>query len=295
MTCGSCLHEAEPFAGLRRLAAAVGRYHARMSERQHPDSAAQEEALPETAAAAGGAGNPAPGDGRELPVNVNGPIPAIMLDLGWPLTALKGIGLLCRTAGLVAHLTEEADRLVCHGEAEGVGERLEVVEVQIAEREVPAPGDAALNGVFDGPAARQSASGVAIGLALHEAQQRDHACAQLARIEGLGQVVVGAGVETDDPVELVTPGGEDQDGEGLTHAAQLPDKIQTVHTRQAKIDDGDIVMVLGGPVQGFFGAVHGVDNMPHLGEARCQMVAQQCFVFDQQELHVILRLQDRRT
>ena len=48
--------------------------------------------------------------GRELPVNVNGPIPAIMLDLGWPLTALKGIGLLCRTAGLVAHLTEEADR-----------------------------------------------------------------------------------------------------------------------------------------------------------------------------------------
>ena len=48
--------------------------------------------------------------GRELPVNVNGPIPAIMLDLGWPLTALKGIGLLCRTAGLVAHLTEEAER-----------------------------------------------------------------------------------------------------------------------------------------------------------------------------------------
>jgi citrate synthase len=48
--------------------------------------------------------------GSELPVNVNGPIPAIMLDLGFPLAALKGIGLLCRTAGLVAHLTEEAER-----------------------------------------------------------------------------------------------------------------------------------------------------------------------------------------
>ena len=48
--------------------------------------------------------------GRELPVNVNGPIPAILLDLGWPLAALKGIGLLCRTAGLVAHCTEEAER-----------------------------------------------------------------------------------------------------------------------------------------------------------------------------------------
>ncbi|HTM96885.1 MAG TPA: citryl-CoA lyase [Croceibacterium sp.] len=48
--------------------------------------------------------------GRELPVNVNGPIPAILLDLGFPVTALKGIGLLCRTASLVAHCTEEAER-----------------------------------------------------------------------------------------------------------------------------------------------------------------------------------------
>jgi len=48
--------------------------------------------------------------GRALPININGPIPAIMLDLGWPLAALKGIGLLCRTGGLIGHLTEEAER-----------------------------------------------------------------------------------------------------------------------------------------------------------------------------------------
>ena len=48
--------------------------------------------------------------GRDLPVNVNGPIPAILLDLGWPVTALKGIGLLCRTAGLIGHLTDGSDR-----------------------------------------------------------------------------------------------------------------------------------------------------------------------------------------
>ncbi len=47
--------------------------------------------------------------GRELPINVNGPIPAIMLDLGWPLPALKGVGLLCRTGSLIGHLTEEAE------------------------------------------------------------------------------------------------------------------------------------------------------------------------------------------
>ena len=48
--------------------------------------------------------------GRELPINVNAAIPSIMLDVGFPLAALKGIGLLCRTAGLVAHCTEEAER-----------------------------------------------------------------------------------------------------------------------------------------------------------------------------------------
>ncbi|KRA80348.1 citryl-CoA lyase [Altererythrobacter sp. Root672] len=50
--------------------------------------------------------------GRSLPINVNGPIPAILLDLGWPVTALKGIGLLCRTASLIGHLTEEAERSI---------------------------------------------------------------------------------------------------------------------------------------------------------------------------------------
>ncbi len=48
--------------------------------------------------------------GRDLPINVNAAIPSIMLDLCFPLAALKGIGLLCRTAGLIGHLTEEAER-----------------------------------------------------------------------------------------------------------------------------------------------------------------------------------------
>ena len=47
--------------------------------------------------------------GRALPINVNGAIPAVMLDVGFPLAALKGIALLARTAGLIGHLTEEAE------------------------------------------------------------------------------------------------------------------------------------------------------------------------------------------
>lgn len=48
--------------------------------------------------------------GRALPININGAIPSILLDIGFPLQSLKAIGLLARTAGLIGHLTEEAER-----------------------------------------------------------------------------------------------------------------------------------------------------------------------------------------
>lgn len=48
--------------------------------------------------------------GRTLPINVNGAIPAVMLDVGFPLAALKGIALLARTASLIGHLQEESER-----------------------------------------------------------------------------------------------------------------------------------------------------------------------------------------
>jgi len=48
--------------------------------------------------------------GRPLPINVNGAIPAVLLDVGFPLAALKGIALLARTASLIGHLQEESER-----------------------------------------------------------------------------------------------------------------------------------------------------------------------------------------
>jgi citrate synthase len=48
--------------------------------------------------------------GRALPINVNGAIPAVMLDVGFPLAALKGISLLARTASIIGHLQEESER-----------------------------------------------------------------------------------------------------------------------------------------------------------------------------------------
>lgn len=58
--------------------------------------------------------------GRSLPINVNGAIPAVMLDAGFPLAALKGVSLLARAASLVAHLQEETERpigFILSGEA----------------------------------------------------------------------------------------------------------------------------------------------------------------------------------
>ncbi len=48
--------------------------------------------------------------GKPLSMNVSGAIPSVLLDAGYPLTGLKGVPLLARTAGLIAHLVEEVQR-----------------------------------------------------------------------------------------------------------------------------------------------------------------------------------------
>jgi len=45
--------------------------------------------------------------GKPLKLNVSGAIPAVLLGAGFPLQALKGVPILARTAGLIAHLFEE--------------------------------------------------------------------------------------------------------------------------------------------------------------------------------------------
>jgi citrate synthase len=47
--------------------------------------------------------------GKPLMMNVSAAIPAVLLDAGFPLLAVKGVPLLARTASLVAHLLEEQE------------------------------------------------------------------------------------------------------------------------------------------------------------------------------------------
>ncbi len=48
--------------------------------------------------------------GKALSLNVSGAIAAVLLDAGYPLPALKGIPILARAGGLIAHLLEEQER-----------------------------------------------------------------------------------------------------------------------------------------------------------------------------------------
>ncbi len=45
--------------------------------------------------------------GKELKLNVSAAIPAVLLGVGFPVGALKGVPILARTASLIAHLNEE--------------------------------------------------------------------------------------------------------------------------------------------------------------------------------------------
>jgi citrate synthase len=50
--------------------------------------------------------------GKDLKLNVSAAIPAVLLGIGFPLPALKGVPILARTAGLIAHLNEELERSI---------------------------------------------------------------------------------------------------------------------------------------------------------------------------------------
>jgi hypothetical protein len=76
------------------------------------------------------------------------------------------------------------------------------------------------------------------------AQDAAHTSHELAWAEWLDDVVVGAELETDDPVRLVALGGQ-HDDRGRTRGADLPADVQPVDAGQHEVED-DQVRGLGG-------------------------------------------------
>ncbi len=62
--------------------------------------------------------------GKKLPMNLTGPMAAVLLDLEVPKGAVRGIPILARTLGLIGHLVEEQERpigfLMSHYGAEAI-------------------------------------------------------------------------------------------------------------------------------------------------------------------------------
>ncbi|WP_119155264.1 citryl-CoA lyase [Caldimonas tepidiphila] len=48
--------------------------------------------------------------GKDLRMNVSAAIPAVLMGVGFPISSLKGVPILARTAGLIAHLHEETEQ-----------------------------------------------------------------------------------------------------------------------------------------------------------------------------------------
>jgi citrate synthase len=63
--------------------------------------------------------------GKPLTMNVSMPIASVMLDLGFPTSAVKAVPILARTASLLAHLAEEREHPIGLGLAASAEEAVE--------------------------------------------------------------------------------------------------------------------------------------------------------------------------
>src|SRR6185312_8996742 len=109
----------------------------------------------------------------------------------------------------LSHVTNDHVR---RGEAKGISERLEIVEVEVTHSEPLPQMRPPRNLILNGLAARETAGRIAVPFAADYPQQRHDPRAQLTRIERLGEIVVRAGLECLDLVCHVVTRREHEHG-----------------------------------------------------------------------------------
>ena len=115
------------------------------------------------------------------------------------------------------------------------------------------------------------------------AQHRVDARDQLARVEGLGQVVVRAHLQADDAVDVLALGGEHDDGHGVLRAAQAPADRQAVFAGEHQVEHQQIDALARKLLVHARRVRDGVHREPLLGEIALQQVAQPQIVVDDQD------------
>ncbi len=111
---------------------------------------------------------------------------------------------------------------------------------------------------------------------------------QFFELEGFDHVVVSAGRQPFDLVLPIAARGQDQNRKRLAHGAQLPNQVQPTDARQAQIDHGQVVIELRDLIQRFLSVGHRFHHMSRFGQTGSQVVAQQRFILNYQQLHAAL-------
>ena len=121
--------------------------------------------------------------------------------------------------------------------------------------------------------------------ALRAPDQRAQPRQQLLEVKGLGEVVVGAGVDAGDLLVPAVARGEDQHRHRAPAGAPAPEHAQAVEPRQSEIEHdrvegfGLAQVLRVGPVAGL------VDRVAGVFEPGAQLCAQQRVVLDEQDPH----------
>ena len=116
---------------------------------------------------------------------------------------------------------------------------------------------------------------------LAAAQQHTHPAEQLLHPEGLGHIVVAAGVQSPDHVKLFAPGSQEQDRTGFPRLAPFLAQADPVSVRQAHIHNDHLHRVRQF-FPGFPQAAAGNHFIPVPAEQFSQSLPEGCIVFHQQ-------------
>jgi hypothetical protein len=123
------------------------------------------------------------------------------------------------------------------------------------------------------------------GVAGRAAQQGAQAGQQFLGVEGLGQVVVGPGVEAGD---LVAPGaarGQDQHRRGDIAPPPALQHRDAVHLGQAEVEDHRIIGFGLAQELGFLAVGRMVDGVAGVAQGQLQLARQVGIVLDEQDTH----------
>ena len=146
-------------------------------------------------------------------------------------------------------------------------------------------GDAARLGVDPDRAAFDLVGGVTGGAAHQRADARQH----LLDMEGLGDIVVGAGV---DALHLVAPAvarGEDQNGHVAPLAAPGLEHADAVHARQADVEHHRVIGLGLAEIMPLLAVTRGVDGVAGIAEGLAELAVQIGIVLDDENAHETFR------